>query len=169
MENFSSLEQLDEVLKYLKQQTSPPRKSIGEIIEVLRHTLNLGDNDFLLILKKLIKDGFVATEEIDVSHPSPVAHPPILSLRYIITFEGKLFLESPGGYVKQTEQQHAAGRRLERLEAEQRQNQKDMKRLNRWIAIGTVAAAVIGLLLLCWQIVEHFHLLPDCSVRAKSV
>ena len=160
MKKLSSFKQLDEVLKYLEKQTNPPKKSLGKIFEDVKQGLNLSENDVLLILNKLKKDGFVATENVNVSPTSYVSQPPNWVLHYIITFEGKLFLDYPGGYVKQAQQRDVESIRLDKLESDQRENQKNMERLNGWIAFGTVAAAVIGLALLLWQMYSYFHPTP---------
>jgi len=76
---------------------------------------------------------------------------------YKITFEGEFFLESVGGYVKQAELSFAESTRQDKFDKTQRENTANMVILTRWIAGGTIVAAIYYGIEIC-KLVHHFFL-----------
>lgn len=142
MADFSPLELLDIVLRYLRNPKGLPIKTLDEITNDLNPILNAEQADIYLILNKLIKDEYIKDEWVDVREKNLPLGIEKSVLHYLITFEGKIFLDYPGGYVKQAEEQNAESIRLEKIESDQKASRNQMNVLTAIIAAGTLIAAI---------------------------
>jgi hypothetical protein len=186
MEKIDALSQLDNVLTYLASQQNPTYQSIHEIRKEL-------DNSYTterlnIILDKLYQDGYASLKEekgYNTIEAMATGIPKIIKT-YTISFEGALFYELVGGYVKQTELNRAENKRLEAVEAFQREqaerlnaltqrladnstqlntltdriveNSSFLNRLTLWIVIGAIISSAYYLYYLIIPIYDHFVL-----------
>ena len=81
---------------------------------------------------------------------SPQAH-------YLISFEGKVFIES-GGYQQKATDAASENTRVDAVEAFQHAQAWRLNRLTAWIAGGTIALAVIEL----WKMALEYHWFNRC-------
>ena len=152
MEFFKPIEQLDAVLKTLADSKNNrlgiTLGSIAYEANVIERGKIVGLPDINLVLDKLIKDKYV---EVNVySNPKP-------ENRYSITFEGYFFIKEEGGYSGRYNLQSSEKNRLDNIEKDQIKRDESIKKLTAWVAIGTVAAAIIALVFLIWQIYTYYH------------
>lgn len=164
----SPIEHLDIVLTYLAKQHPPRFEDVFDIKSGLESALD--NNQLMIVLNKLIKDGHVEYKEHEDNNSIIAAfqgHPEIVRT-FIISFEGLVFIQQIGGYARQIEASRATAARIDKIEANQRETARNMEKLNRWIAFGTVAAAAIGLALLIWQVYSYYHPAPSLSNVLKK-
>ena len=113
------------------------------------------DNEIGLILKKLDKDGYVIThagDKFDINTKSTA-----YVNQFCITFDGKIFLKQ-GGYNLEDIRFREQNKRLEKLEIDQRENQRNMEKLTFWIAVGAIVASGYYIYYLIIPIYDHFFL-----------
>jgi hypothetical protein len=103
MENLTYNHKLNEVLRYLNRRTQPPKATISEVVKDLEPALNSDESELLLLLDKLVKDGYVDAYSTqmnrvlsdEISYKHDVRY-------YIINIDGKSFINERGGYGKGT-------------------------------------------------------------------
>jgi len=135
-------------------------EDLGKNIVLIKN--NITNTELIKILQRLVNDGYIEK----VKSPDSLKE---INSFYITTFDGVLFLDHPGGYVKQAALYASENIRIDKLESDQRESQKNLVRLTSWIAWGTVGAAVIGLALLAWQIYVFYHPAPiPVDVKIKT-
>jgi hypothetical protein len=149
MKKNDEINQLDALLGYLKDQPNAELKNVGQITNDVKLMFPATENDVFLMLKKLVKDHFASMERVDITKPSFVTQPRVYEQRYRITFEGKLFLQLPGGYAAQRRLNANDETRLKKLENDQIANQKTLNRLTYVIALGTAIPAIYYFIQLC--------------------
>lgn len=156
-ENLNPIERLDLVLRhFIEINELPPYKPPSEILDSLNY-----DNikEFYEILHKLEVDGYISSVEEFEFDDTKIRY-------YGSTFDGRLFYLS-GGYKAKAladaaaaEQQRLEIERLKSFDVSSDQNQKRLNKLTSRLVWGTVAAAVVGLALLIWQIYVFYHPTP---------
>jgi hypothetical protein len=144
---MTPLQKIDTVLKCLfdKSADDPNREKIQEW---LKGTEDLDlDDDLRDCLKKLHNDGFVyfIKEGSYVDEYND-------NYNFSISFEGKLFWITEGGYDQKRITQEAENTRLGKLEIENRANQKWMTWLTVLLAVGTLFPAMLAIAELV-----HYH------------
>jgi DNA-binding PadR family transcriptional regulator len=158
-------QQLDEVLKCLMVK-APPMMTALEIVNKLQKQGALTkESDVIEILKKLEKDGFVQSEERnyrevfdDMGQTVSIARTKIV---YSATFEGRTLIDYEAGYRGRLDSQQEEKTRTDKLEKNQRANEKSMRRLTFWIVVGTLVAAAYYLNELCCS----YHWFEFCNCK----
>ena len=147
---MTSIEKLDSVLEYFSN-IQIENKYIREE-DILLHFNNKvvqGRDELLKILKKLEKDEYleVKLRSVNNNYNNPIPH-------YILTFEGDYFIRYEGGYLGKVNKNLESERLLEYYRELQSSQSRKLNILTRWIAIGTIIAAVyyIGEIFNTWVI-----------------
>jgi hypothetical protein len=148
---ISPIQKLDTVLKIIavKYPTGVGEqyfyKTLRSVFDEVKKLIpNAELSELVMILNKLIKDEYAemmketAFGTIDEKE------------YYSITFEGKLFLQQGGYQIKEIEDKNNR-MRMDELEKRQNQNEQRLIKLNRWVAIGSVGAAVGSIGILIWE------------------
>jgi hypothetical protein len=161
-----------------KPDLSPEQK----LDMVLQYVVNLGYIDFLNrdaiaaaidgtpyikeiseILIKLTDDRYITTS----SHMGLGT--------YISNFDGRMFIDN-GGYTAKAlrdaevlEQKRIDAARLIQLESQNLINSNRLNTLTHRLVVGTIAAAIVGLALLLWQVYVFYHPEPiPIDVKIKT-
>ena len=136
MENLTAIEKLDAMLGFFNQQSQAISK------DTLTGHFKAEFELIVEVLDRLIADGFVkesiTTLAMGVNY-----------YFYLITFDGRFFYDN-GGYKGQKEKEEAAVFYSQLKE-------KTAQRNERLLVRGTWAAAVVGLLVLAWQVFTYFY------------
>jgi hypothetical protein len=140
MENLTAIEKLDALLEYLTTQPKAVVKS--QITEHFSAEFELIEQ----VLDRLIDDGFVK-EKTNISDMG--FGKPWTTFTYILTFDGRFFYEN-GGYKEQRHKEQLA-------ELSDAQKERIALRNENLVMRGTWAAAVVGLLVLAWQVYSYFY------------
>lgn len=137
MDESTSIEILDTfLLKFLNLKKNNYKASIAVFTDW--NLKNISIAEIYMVLAKLIKDGYVRHNEKVIPESNI-----LLSADYILTFEGKLFIES-GGYVKEQETNA------------KNESRKDFR--ERQLLYGTWAVAFGAISLVLWEMYKTFYL-----------
>ena len=163
--NYSELrtveEKLDMVLQYVVNIPSRElltRDQIASNMDAVPY-----EKEITEILLKLYKDGYVHTQnEMGIGY-------------FYSNFDGRIFIDN-GGYKSKALRDAAAAEfqqreldRLRNVDDLSGRNQTRLNRLTGWLVFGTIAAAVVGLALLTWQIYVFYHPTPiPVEVKVKT-
>ena len=186
MKEIDALSQLDRVLTYLASKPNPTYQSTHEIRTALDNNYTI--ERLNIILDKLYHDGYASIKEEKSYNTIQAVSTgvPSVIMTYAISFEGALFYELVGGYAKQAELNRAENKRLEAVEAFQREqaerlnvltqrladnstqlntltdriveNSSFLNRLTLWIVIGAIITSAYYLYYLIIPIYDHFVL-----------
>ncbi len=152
---LTSIQKLDRTLTFMSGNNYIDKKDFDlyRSLEQVTVDLIVADkastiNDAILILDKLVKDGYV-------NIPAGVGHPMARDEVYYISFGGKVFIEQ-GGYNQQKINHDAENNRLDALESYHTVLTEKLNSLTFWIAAGTCSLVILEALRM---LNEHFHLL----------
>jgi hypothetical protein len=160
MQEFTPSQKLDNILLLLAKNYKPGFETIVSITS----GMNQEDiHETYLILNKLIRDNYVEYKDeiINGTLNETITGNKEILRRYNISFEGLYFIKDREGYQGLDRERSAENIRLDKLELAQKENQTSMVVLNCWVAVGTIAAAVIALAILLLQ--WYFDLHPVAS------
>jgi hypothetical protein len=102
MEDLTYNHKLNEVLHYLSLRTKPPKATISEVTKALVAGLNSNESELLLLLDKLVKDGYVDAYNAPMNRILSDTKSYTHDVRYyIINIDGKSFFNEKGGYGKE--------------------------------------------------------------------
>ncbi len=135
-----SLVNLDTILNHLNRN-SDGFKSVFEIRRDLESEFK--SHELQAILNKLAKDGYVDfIEKNEIASIRYHTDGENIVRYYSISYEGRVFLDLVGGYVKQAGLNLSESIRLDKLENDQRESRNQLNFLTKLIAAGTLVAAV---------------------------
>jgi hypothetical protein len=145
---FTPSQKLDNVLALLSKDGNP----CFEALESIATGMTRQDKyETYLILNKLIKDGYVEFSDHIRNDTTKEMNGPVR--KYIISFEGLDFLLNRGGYqelerirVKSDQTHDLLLSHEESIKADQIKRDESLKKLTRWIAVGTIIAGIYYLL-----------------------
>ncbi|WP_183567579.1 hypothetical protein [Mucilaginibacter sp. SP1R1] len=154
MNKNTLLQKLDSVLIYLEQQKQPPIRSISEISRDLISLTN--ESELLLILNKLISDGYAQFEDRQVVYVDEEGEYTSKIRYYIITFDGRFFILT-SGYVKENKSISYNSARMDTLKVDQIKRDKSIKNLTVWIAIASCIAGIYYLIEIYKEFYSFFY------------
>ncbi|HEY5327152.1 MAG TPA: hypothetical protein VIJ27_09130 [Mucilaginibacter sp.] len=143
MEELTPIQKLDYVLYYIKNLKHEQVSDATIIAFSINSRVQeiVPEVEALMIIKKLIKDGYVNDSDTNEHGIKQLS----------VSFEGSVFIER-GGYSDQalrdandTEKQKREIVRLRNLDIHSEENQKSLNRLTLWLALGSGALALIEL------------------------
>jgi hypothetical protein len=148
MKNLTAIEKLDTLLAFYADQQEEII-GIGKTADHFKTT----NEAIREVLDRLLLDGFL--KEIPYDRPMPSGYTTLYA--YIITFDGRFFYEN-GGYKEQKRHEELANSTNELKE-------KIALRHEKLLVRGTWAAAIVGLLVLVWQVYSYFNpAQSDCNI-----
>ena len=147
MKEFTPPQKLDLILHiFSSKKEAITFKQLDELLNTPQYGTYIDRIEMLRIIKKLLDDKYVVEEPISG----------LDQMGYHISFDGYLFK----GYEvqKKIDDQNAIN---------YVQNEKRIIRNERLLIVGTWAAAIVGLLVLCWYIYTYFHPSPTFIILKK--
>lgn len=142
--DLKPIEKLDWILDYFRSQKSYlTDDQLNENFKKIGFSIDA--DDLIRILDKLINDGHIIEKKID-RWQNPIAS------RYLISYQGHLFIDS-GGYTikasRDTEDAlriHLDNQRQITLQDNSEKNSKRLNLLTFWLAVGTIILALIEII-----------------------
>jgi hypothetical protein len=145
MKKLTPDNKLDIVLKYLVNPPDEPAITAKELYEDIKNSLQSDNVEIMLILHKLIKDGYVRTFDSPIALiRNPQFKYTRITAYYIITFDGKYFITEMGGY-HQKHQDIILARDQLRIA-----NKRSIM-VNTWLVIGANVSGFAATGLLIWE------------------
>ena len=133
------LQKLDNVLWYFAKHSEPLNIFFPEIVsKVMPNEVSLNENEALMILDKLIKDGYVKKHTYNEN-----SFDERISNGYSLTYEGLVFIKYQNGY-------------LGRFENAQIEN-RIKKRNEILLILGTWLAGIGATALVIWEIFDRIY------------
>lgn len=144
------LEKIDLVLKVLYEESG--HNPTLPYIQGLLKDKEIDVGEIRDCIQKLNKDGFVRYEYEGnfVDFYDDYAH-------FLISFDGKFFYETYGGYENKKTTDDSYTSRLASLEVSRHEQGQTLNRLTGWIVFGTLAGAVAGLIAALYYLSQLFQ------------
>ena len=135
------LEKIDTVMQFLYEH-SGKNPNFPYIKDGLKDK-EIDEGEIRDILIKLKKDGLMYCEGGGIMNTeySDYGH-------YLISFDGKFFWETEGGFIKKMSKDASENTRLQTLETSQQIQSGKLTSLTRWIAVATCVAALYYILVI---------------------
>lgn len=139
--NLTATQKLDIVLELLKRQNEYKVKTqISNIL--LENGTRIVDGDLIRILDRMVNDGYIIERKQDSAGTS-------INPLYLISYYGLLFDNYAAKSLRDSaydEQQQLEIERLKKVDRDSDRNQTRLNRLTRWLAVGTIALAVMEII-----------------------